>query len=74
MFQKKDNTYAEIREKSVLQWLDEMGRHDDIEVRGGVRVSTDYILDLKRQINDLEKKNKVKDSYLKKMKTVLSEQ
>lgn len=34
MFNREDNTYNEIREKSLFQWLDEMEKHEDIAVRG----------------------------------------
>ena len=27
MFNREDNTYNEIREKSLFQWLDEMEKH-----------------------------------------------
>ena len=37
MFIKEDNTYNDIREKSLLQWLNEMEKHEDVEVRGGVK-------------------------------------
>ena len=65
---KEDNTYNEIREKSIRQWLVEMSDHEDIAVRGGVRVTLDYLDDLKKQIAQLEEKNALKDQYLKKMK------
>ncbi len=68
MFIQEDNTYNEIREKSIRQWLDEMSKHEDIAVRGGVKVTADYLNDLKQQIARLEEKNKLKDEYLKKMK------
>lgn len=65
----EDNTYNEIREKSVRQWLQEMSAHEDIAVRGGVKVTTEYLEELKRQIAVLEEKNALKDTYLKKLKT-----
>lgn len=68
MFYKEDNTYNDIRERSVLQWLDEMSRHDDVAVRGGVKVTSDYLAYLKKKIEKLEDKNRLKDEYLKKMK------
>lgn len=68
MFIKEDTTYNDIRERSVRQWLDEMGNHEDIEVRGGTRVTSDYIDYLKQQINNLENQNRLKDTYLKKLK------
>lgn len=68
MFIKEDNTYNEIREKSIRQWLQEMSVHEDVAVRGGVKVTEDYLDYLKGQIQELEQKNKLKDEYLKKMR------
>ena len=34
MFIRPDNTYNDIREKSLMQWLDEMEQHSDVAVRG----------------------------------------
>ncbi len=48
MFNREDNTYNEIREKSLFQWLDEMEKHEDIAVRGGVKLTREYIQHLKR--------------------------
>lgn len=64
----EDNTYNDIREKSIMQWLDEMERNEAVEVRGGVKVTRDYIGYLKKQIEVLEEKNKMKDEYLKKLR------
>lgn len=69
MFIKEDNTYNDIREKSIRQWLDEMSGHTDLAVRGGVKVTRDYIDYLKQEIERLEEKNKLKDEYLKKLKS-----
>ena len=63
----------DIREKSIKQWLDQMSGHEDIEVRGGTKVTQGYIEDLKRKISSLEEKNAVKDRYLKKMKLARKE-
>lgn len=68
MFNKEDNSFNDVRAKSVLQWLDSMVDHNDIEVRGGVKVTKDYIDSLKQQIKNLEDKNNLKDKYLKKLK------
>ena len=68
MFNKEDNTFNEVRGKAVLQWLDSMVDHSDIEVRGGVKVTKDYIDSLKKQIKNLKDKNSIKDKYLKKLK------
>ena len=64
----EDNTFNEIREKSIRQWLQEMSNHEDVAVRGGVKVTTDYLDDLKKKIAQLEEKNKLKDEYLRKLK------
>lgn len=72
MFTKQDHSFREIREKAVQQWLDEMSRNEDLEVRGGVRASLQYIKSLKQEITQLEKANDVKDAYLKKMRTQAS--
>ncbi|HAU86756.1 MAG TPA: hypothetical protein DCW90_15065 [Lachnospiraceae bacterium] len=68
MFMPEDNTFNEIREKSIRQWLQEMSNHEDVAVRGGVKVTTDYLDALKKKIALLEEKNKLKDEYLKKLK------
>lgn len=70
MFGLKDNTFNELRDKSIKQWLDGMAKHDDIEVRGGVKVTKEYIDGLKKKITSLENENKLKDKYLKKLKTM----
>lgn len=68
MFGKEDNTYDELRKKSIAQWLEDMSTHPDIEVRGGVRLTRGYIDDLHRKIKSLESKNALKDTYLMKLK------
>ncbi|MBQ3515547.1 MAG: hypothetical protein IJA32_17425 [Lachnospiraceae bacterium] len=67
MFTKEDNTYNDIREKSLLQWLDEMEQHEDIAVRGGVKLCREYMQYLKERNKKLEEENELKNSYLKKM-------
>lgn len=68
MFGKEDNTFNELRDKSIMQWLEDMSSHDEVAVRGGVKVTRDYIEDLKHKIRSLENENALKDKYLKKMK------
>ena len=70
----EDNSFNEIREKSVHQWLDEMSRKEDLEVRGGVKATLEHIDSLKRKIAHLESKNGLKEAYLKKMKHRLNSQ
>ena len=65
MFTRPDNTYNDIREKSLMQWLDEMEQHSDVAVRGGVKLTREY---LQEEIRRLEEENQLKAQYLKKMK------
>lgn len=65
---KEDHTFSETREKSVMQWLDDLKAHDDIVVRDGVRVTMDYIASLKKKVEQLEESNALKDRFLKKLK------
>lgn len=64
----KDNTYNDIRERSLNQWLDQMAVHDDIAVRGGVKLAKDYIEYLKTENARLESEITLRNEYLKKMK------
>ena len=66
MFLDEDTTYNDIRERSVLQWLDEMERHEDVAVRGGVKLCREYIQYLKQRNTKLEEENELKSTYLKK--------
>ena len=67
MYFAKKSEYNDIREKSFLQWLDEMEQHEDIAVRGGVRLCREYMQYLKEKNTQLEKENELKNQYLKKM-------
>lgn len=64
----KDNTYNDIRERSLDQWLDQMAEHEDIDVRGGVKLAKDYITHLKNENSRLESEIALRNEYLKKMK------
>ena len=68
IFVTEDNTFNDIRERSLMQWLDEMQQHDDIAVRGGVKLAREYIQHLKDEIKRLESENELKARYLRKMK------
>lgn len=73
MFIKEDNTYNDIREKSLLQWLDEMEHHEDIAVHGGVRLCREYMQYLKEKNEKLERENELKNCYLKKISVMKTE-
>ncbi len=68
MFGREDNTYNEIRERSLMQWLDEMEKHEDLAVRGGVKLCREYVQHLKDVIEKQKQEMQLKDKYLKKMK------
>ena len=67
MFFREDNTYNDIREKSLWQWLDEMEKHEDVAVRGGVKLCREYMQFLKEKNEKLKEENELKNSYLKKI-------
>ena len=68
MFGTEDNTYNEIRERSLMQWLSQMEEHEDLAVRGGVKLGREYVQHLKA-VNERQKQEmQLKDQYLRKMK------
>ena len=68
MFTRPDNTYNYIREKSQMQWLDEMEQHEDLAVSGGVKLAREYVQYLKDEIKRQEESNQLKIDYMKKLK------
>lgn len=64
---REDNTYNDIREKSLDKWLCEMESHEDVAVRCGVTLARSYIQSLKDENKRLKDENELKNSYLKKM-------
>ena len=68
MFIREDNTYNEIRERSLAQWLDEMEQHEDVAVRGGVRLCRDFMSHQREENERLKQENELIKSYLRKMK------
>lgn len=68
MIFQEDNSYNDIREKSLKAWLDEMAVHEDVAVSGGVKLAKEYIMHLENEIDKLKESNELKTQYLKKMK------
>ncbi len=60
--------YNDIREKSLLQWLDEMEQHEDVAVRGGVKLAREYVQYLQDEIEHLKQANELKSQYMRKLK------
>lgn len=68
MFIKEDNTYNEMRESSMMQWLNDLIKSENVVDRGGAKVTLEYIEHLNRKIKELESKNALKDEFLRKLK------
>lgn len=43
-----------------------MEKHEDIEVRGGVKLTREYVGYLEAEIENLKEENRLKNEYLKK--------
>ena len=54
MFFREDSTYNDIRRKSLEQWLGEIENHEDIAVRGGVKLCREYLEYLNDKIEKLK--------------------
>lgn len=67
MWMREDTTYNDIRKKSLMQWLDEMEKHEDIAVRGGVKLTREYVEHLEDTVAKLKQENELKNEYLKKV-------
>ena len=63
----EDNTYNDIREKSLMQWLDDMEKHEDVAVRGGVKLAKESFCYLKEENKRLKAESSLKSEYLKKV-------
>lgn len=68
MYFSDKSEYNDIREKSLANWLDEMENHPDVAVRGGVKLTRDYIQHLQDEIDKLKSENDLKLRYMKKLK------
>ena len=52
---------------ALMQWLDEMEQHEDIAVRGGVKLAREYVQSLQKEIENLKSENELKKEYMKKL-------
>lgn len=68
MIFKEDNTYNNIRERSMTKWLEEVRDSEDIVNRGGAKLTLEYLQTLQRKISELEEKNRMKDDFLRRLK------
>lgn len=60
--------YNDIREKSLAAWLEDMEKHPDVAVRGGVKLTREYIQYLQDEMERLKEENQLKAQYMKKLK------
>lgn len=67
MYFSDKSEYQDIREKSLMQWLDEMEQHEDIAVWGGVKLAREYVQSLQKEIENLKSENELKKEYMKKL-------
>ena len=63
----KDNSYNDIRYKSLMKWLDEIEKDENIAVSGGVTLAREYIQHLLDENQSLRNENELKKKYMKKM-------
>lgn len=68
MYFSDKSEYNDIREKALEQWLNEMEQHPDIAVRGGVKLTREYVHYLQDEIKRLHSENDLKLQYMKKVK------
>lgn len=68
---REDNTYNDIREKSLMSWLAEVQDTGSYNDACGAKLAVEYIQYLKDKIGFLEEKNRMKDQHLKKIKQKL---
>ena len=69
MYFTENSEYNDIREKSLMHWLDEMEKHPDIAVRCGVKLNREYVQYLQNEIKKLKSENELKAQYMKKLKS-----
>lgn len=68
MIIKEDNTYNEMKRRTILNWLNGQMESGNNINSSGAKVTLEYIDYLNRKIRALEDKNALKDEYLKKLK------
>ena len=67
----KDNTYNDIRRKSLDAWLEEVLENGSYGDQCGAKLAKEYLAYLEGEIAKLEEKNRMKDQFLKQLKDKL---
>ncbi|MGN0294067.1 MAG: hypothetical protein ACI4D3_08705 [Lachnospiraceae bacterium] len=70
---REDNTYNDIREKSLMSWLTQVQDTGSYNDACGAKLAVEYIQYLKEKIEMLEEKNRMKDQHMKKIKQKLDD-
>lgn len=65
MYFQEKSEYNDIREKSLMQWLEDMEKHPDVTVRCGVNLTREYVKYLQDTIDKLKDENRLKAEYMK---------
>lgn len=63
----KDNSFNDIRYKSLMKWLDEIEQDENIAISGGVTLAREYIQHLLDENQSLRNENELKKKYMKKL-------
>ena len=71
MTYEKDNSYNEIRYKSLMKWLDEVEQDEDLAISGGTVLAREYIQYLRDENQSLRNENELKKKYMKKLQEKL---
>ena len=67
----KDNSYNEIRYKSLMKWLDEVEQDENLAISGGTVLAREYIQYLRDENQSLRNENELKKKYMKKLQEKL---
>ncbi len=71
MTYEKDNSYNEIRYKSLMKWLDEVEQDENLAISGGTVLAREYIQYLRDENQSLRNENELKKKYMKKLQEKL---
>lgn len=64
----EDNTYNDIREKSLMSWLKQVQAEGSYIDACGAKLAIEYVQYLEDKITRLERKNALMESHMRKMK------
>lgn len=68
----EDNTYNDIREKSLMSWLKQVRAEGSYIDSCGAKLAMEYMQYLEDRIQKLERKNALMESHMRKLKQKLN--